>query len=132
MGNDNWFVSLDPSDYPHICYLAKSYEIIYTGWTGTSWNTHTVNTTIPTRGPYYLAMDSIGDPHISFRGKGPGQSFNDVGNHIMYATMNNTVPEGSQPTLPVIENLPLVLATVTFSVGAVMLLVYVWKRKTPN
>jgi len=97
------FLALDSNDYPHISYIGRAYNpeiggdeyfLRYTRWTGTAWNTLSVNTTRRAVGPCYLALDSDGNPHISYRTFHPTH-YKSV--YIMYATA--TIPD-TQPSQP--------------------------------
>jgi hypothetical protein len=86
------FLVLDSNDYPHISYVGtvynpeigeNEYVLRYTRWTGTEWNTLTVNPDSRAVGPCYLALDSNGNPHISYRTFHPEDSRSA---YIMYAT----------------------------------------------
>ncbi len=119
------FLSLDIHDLPHISYLTSSHELVYTSWTGTAWNTQTVNTNITAKGPYYLAVDSNGNPHISYRGYAPDRSIDDPIAYVMYATTTAL----TQPSSPTFSATSLILLTAVIITGVtVVTVVYVWKK----
>jgi len=86
-------VVLDSKGYPHLIYQIDYPEftgkdnstLVYASWTGTSWNTQTVNTDRRAVGPCYLALDSNGNPNISFRAFSPSYYRSA---YIVYATAN--------------------------------------------
>jgi len=141
------FLELDETDNPHISYVTLTsptqQSMKYASWTGTNWKIQTVNTNITAKQPSYLAVDANSNPHMSYLGVGPNQSFIWPITTLVYATINTTEADGTQPSSPVSETpdaqsspvfstLPLVLAPVICSVVAVIVLVYVWKKKNPT
>jgi hypothetical protein len=137
------FLALDSFDYPHIAYVIRSSDPItdegitvlsYASWTGKNWSIQTADTNISAIGPCYLALDSNGNPHISYLGYNPDAGF---GPHafayIMYATTNQTTPiirpsptQTSSPTFPA-SLLPVLTLVIIGIIVAVV--VYVWKKK---
>lgn len=86
------FLALGPDDYPHIVYISG--DVIYTRWTGTTWENQTVGDA--TNKPCCLAVDSNGNPHISYL-KYPPNASNIYILNLMYATA--TIPD-TQPSQP--------------------------------
>jgi hypothetical protein len=123
------FLALNSQGYPSIVYIAGGVK--YTRWTGTAWgwesyNVGTPDTTHDARGPCYLALDSNGNPHISSRVFLSGQIlYPGYNSTIMYATANITEPAGS----PAFPALPLLLASTAVIIGAIIITVYLKKRK---
>src|SRR3990170_4474517 len=62
------FLALDTHDNPNIAYVTSYVDVMYANWTGTVWSSQKVGTVPEADGPCYLALDSSGIPHISFRG----------------------------------------------------------------
>ena len=86
----NWVnvgsLALDSHDYPKISYFADA--LTYASWTGNSWNIQTIDTPAVSK-PGLLALDSNGNPHISYLGKyssGGYPHFIDDTAEIKYAT----------------------------------------------
>ncbi|MFA5364281.1 MAG: hypothetical protein WC325_03765 [Candidatus Bathyarchaeia archaeon] len=126
------FLALGPDGGPHIIYIVG--DVIYTRWTGTKWENQTLGNLTDRK--CYLAVDSNGNPHISYLKVPPGEPTNSRILYLMYAT--TTIPEAStdtdteptQPTSPDFPDLPLLLVSTAVIIGAVMTVLYVWKRKT--
>jgi hypothetical protein len=125
------FLALDSHDNPNIAYITSDVEVMYANWTGTAWDIQNVETTSFPRGPCYLAVDSNGNPHISYRGNIPGQHHGDPNATILYATATEFT-EPTQPPSPTSPALPLLLVSTAVIIGAVVTVVYVWKKKTKH
>jgi hypothetical protein len=115
---DSMSLALDSYDYPHIFTSSGTYA----SWTGTTWDIQTANLNRTAYGPCYLAVDSIGNPHISYRQATPSQ----VIANIVYATAAET-EQTSSPTFPA---LPLLIVSTAVIIGVAVTVVYVWKKKT--
>jgi len=95
------FLALDVQDNPNIVYSTRDNEVIYTYWTGADWKNQTVptgNLVYVIDGPCYLALDSNGNPHISFRGPMPGQQHWREAS-ILYASATGTKEFTQSPTI---------------------------------
>jgi hypothetical protein len=118
------FLALSPNDYPQIVYTTTSDKLIehlmYARWTGATWESHIVDTQRMTRKPCYLAVDSEGNPHISYLITPSDQSYSPDTLDLMHATAN----------LPTFPALPLLLALTAVIIGAIIIItVYFKKRK---
>ena len=123
-------VALDSSGNPNVAYTTGK-TVKYASWIGSNWNIQTVDTD-SVLGPSYLAVDSNGNSHISYRAVGPWPTMAS----IMYATATETtVAEPTQPSSPTqdpptFSALPLLLVlTAVIIVAVVTVVVYVWKKK---
>jgi len=129
------FLALDYHDNPNIAYITSTVEVMYANWTGTAWDIQTVDTPDTlhyTSGPCYLAVDSSGIPHISYRGYLSGQySYAGSNATILYATATGST-EPTQPPSPTSPASPLLLVSAAVIIGAVVVVVYVWKKKTKH
>ena len=114
---DSMSLALDSHDYPHIITSTGTYA----SWTGTTWDIQTVSFNRSASGPCYLAVDSNGNPHISYR----QQSASQVIANIIHATATETTQTPS-PTFP--ASTILTVAAVAIIVAAVAV-AYVWKKK---
>ncbi|MCW4025217.1 MAG: hypothetical protein NWF01_09315 [Candidatus Bathyarchaeota archaeon] len=111
------FLALDAYDFPSIVYTVDNSskggtDLMYAAWTGIDWSIQAIavdtpvvdwtgtewvlqnGTSTPVRlidGPCYLAVDSKGIPHISFRGVVPEQIHWHSAS-ILYATATGTPP----------------------------------------
>lgn len=127
------FLALDSQDYPHISYIDQALMYIY--WTGSDWSTQTVSsdTNTSVRWPCYLAVDSNGNPHISYLATSPDIGFPNFIVYMMYATANKTTetftPSPTQTSSPTFSVLSLLLVFTAVIIGAVVTVVYVWKKK---
>ena len=110
------FLALDSHDYPHISYSTG--EPMYASWTGTAWDIQTADFA------GYLVVDANGNPHIT--------NYVETGSrfvsHLMYATATET----AQTTSPTFPALPLLLVFTVVIIGAVVIAVYVWRKKTKH
>jgi hypothetical protein len=126
------FLALDARDNPSVAYITSNVEVTYANWTGTAWDVHTVDTPDTlhnTLGPCYLAVDSNGTPHMSYRGYLPGQqNYAGFNATILYTTATRST-EPTQPTSPAS---PLLLVSAAVIIGVVATVVYVWKKKTQS
>ncbi len=98
---------------------------MYTRWTGTEWENYTVDTQrIPDK-TCYLAVDSEGNPHISYLKSHPYiQDYDTL--DLMYATTN--IPK--TPEVPSQLSNPTVLITTAVIIGtAVAILLRLEKKK---
>jgi hypothetical protein len=110
-------LALDSNDYPHISYSTG--EPMYASWTGTAWDIQTADFA------GYLAVDANGNPHISYVAGSPT-----VITNLMYATATETAPSPTaQPSSPTFPALPLLIASATVIIGAIIITVYFKKRK---
>jgi hypothetical protein len=117
---------LDSRDYPHIFTSSGTYAI----WNGSGWNTQTTNLNRSADGPCYLALDSSGNPHMSYL-QGTGSQ---VIANIVYATATPTPTPTATPThepqqtnqTETIMGLAIVVAVLGAGLG---LLIYLIKRK---
>ncbi|MBN1244112.1 hypothetical protein JXA31_00795 [Candidatus Bathyarchaeota archaeon] len=119
------FLALGPDDYPHIVY--KSGQLMYARWTGKTWETQNVTKTRMTSGlpTLYLAVDSNGNPHISYLEDRPIAPYNR--RNLIYATANVTKPPEDAPTFP---DAPLLIVSTAIIIGTVIAVTaYVWKKK---
>jgi len=133
------FLALGPDDSPHIAYTAcdliSSSSLIYTRWTGTAWENQTVDNMDVriTNTPSYLAVDSDGNPHISYLEVPPDIPDNPRILYLMYATANATKPAEATPTpevSPSFPDSPLLIVTSAIIIGtAIAVIAYVWKKK---
>ena len=125
--NNIGFLALSPHGFPSIVYIAGG--IKYARWTGTAWESYNVEAPFTIRdasGPCYLALDSNGAPHISSRVFLSGQIlYPGYTSTIMYATANITEPAGS----PAFPALPLLLASTAVIIGAIIITIYLKKRR---
>jgi hypothetical protein len=117
------FLALDPEDHPHIAYIAGN--LVYTRWTGTAWESQTVDTHNAAFKPCYLAVDSNGNPHISYLKYPPNATSLNI-LYLMYATA--TIPD-TQPSPPTFPDSTLLLVSAATITAAIIVLVYVWKKK---
>jgi hypothetical protein len=125
------FLALDSHDNPNIAYITSDVEVMYANWTGTTWDIQNAGTVPDANGPCYLALDSNGIPHISFRGYISGQAHGQRNATIFYATAIEFT-EPTQPPSPTFPALPLLFVSAAVIVGAVVTVVYVWKKKTKH
>jgi hypothetical protein len=118
-------LALDSNDYPHIFTSSGTYA----SWTGKTWETQTANLNRTAYGPCYLAVNSTGNPHISYLQQSPSQ----VIANITYATATETTQTSSPtaPTSPAIFPAFTTLTVVAVAIIAVVVVVtYVWRKKT--
>jgi hypothetical protein len=122
-------LALDSNDHPNIVYITGPPEqLVYARWTGAAWGweSHTVvGYDLASQPAFDIAVDSNGNPHISYLKIGKIESTSRI-LYLMYATANVTEPAGS----PAFPALPLLLASTAVIIGAVVTVVYVWKKKT--
>jgi hypothetical protein len=119
------FLALGPDGSPRIVYKAGG--VIYTRWTGTAWESETVGDA--TDKTCYLAVDSNGNPHITYLKVSPDPLYNPDILNLMYATANVTEPEVS----PAFPDFPLVIVSAAIVIGTVIAVIaYVWKKKTKH
>jgi hypothetical protein len=140
------FLALDSYDYPHISYISSnltyiSWTLTYTSWTGRTWDTQIVDSNKPPTHSCYLALDSNGNPHISYLGvpqKGDGYNLEA---NILYATTNETTPiftPSPSPTATpanIFLNVSMIVpfvAVAILAVAIVSLLFYIKHRKTAS
>jgi hypothetical protein len=121
------FLALSPNGYPSIVYIGGGVK--YARWTGTAWGweSHTVDTQRIPRKPCYLAVDSKGNPHISYLKIPPDQTMLPDRLNLMHATANVTEPAEVSPAFP------LLIVSAAIIIGTVIaVIVYVWKKKTKH
>ena len=125
------FLALSPNDYPHIVYTTTSDEVIeqlvYARWTGAAWGweSHTVDTQGITYKPCYLAVDSKGNPHISYLKIPPDQTMVPDRLNLMHATA--TIPYTPPPAFP--DSILLLVSAAIITATAISVVAYVWKKK---
>jgi hypothetical protein len=121
------FLTLGPNEYPHIIYTTRAEQLIYTRWTGAAWENYIVDTQrIPDK-TCYLAVDSEGNPHISYLKIPPDQSYVPDRLNLMYATAN--IPK--TPDVPSPLSNPTTLITTAVILGtAVAIFLRLEKKKT--
>ena len=129
-GNDYCPIVVDLNNTAHIAYtdyVNTTYHVKYASWTGNAWDIQNSDTNTIASTPCYLALDSNGNPLISYHAGGPWP------NMIMYATATETTST-STPTptqaSPIVSALPLLLVLTAVIIMAVVTVVYVWKKKT--
>ena len=61
-------VALDAKNNPHITYTTTTGKVMYASRTSNSWDIQPVGGNTSATEPGFLALDSSGDPHISFYG----------------------------------------------------------------
>lgn len=120
-------LALDSNDFPHIAYITSTPELMYAKWTGTTWNIQNVENayynitqfeaTTSAESSCYLALDSNGNPHISYRII-LGHGYSDARSFIMYATATNLT-----------DALALWIAVVVVTIAVLAVIVYFWKKK---
>jgi len=110
------FLALDSHDYPHISYSAG--ESMYASWTGIAWDIQTADFA------GYLVVDANGNPHIT--------NYVETGSRFVSHLMYATATEKAQPPSPTFPALPLLLVSTAVIIGAVVTVVYVWKKKTKH
>ncbi|MCK4443440.1 MAG: hypothetical protein KAW09_02780, partial [Thermoplasmata archaeon] len=72
-GWDYTSIGLDSRDRPHIAYGGtNATNMLYTNWTGSSWNFEVVDSYLGTGSFASLAIDSYDDPHISYYSESAG------------------------------------------------------------
>jgi hypothetical protein len=129
------FLALDSHDYPHIAYIngTEGYSgiLMYASWTSRAWDIQTVDSNIIAlnnyaTGPCYLALDSNGNPHISYLANPPDAGLPSPILYMMYAT---TI-EPTQVSSLTFSAFPLLLVLTVVIIVAVVTVVYVWKKKT--
>jgi hypothetical protein len=117
-------LALDSHDYPHIITSTGTYA----SWTGKAWSIQTATPDFSANKPCYLAIDSKGNPHISYLIGSPT-----VITSLMYATATESTqtPSPTQNSPTPVSALPLLLVLTAVIIGTVVtLVVYVWKKKT--
>jgi hypothetical protein len=148
------FLALDAHDNPNIVYEDGDNELMYAIWTGADWNIQTIEISTPTviwtgtewsiqngtkmpiltiDGPCYLAIDTKGSPHISFRGVIYDQPHWQAAS-VLYATATGTSdftqPPTNQASSITATVLPFLLVATAGIIVVITATVYVWKRKT--
>jgi hypothetical protein len=134
------FLSLSPFDYPRISYITEildlengiiRYLLRYASWNGMAWEAKNVSSYA--QGPCSLAVDSEGNPHISYRAYEPSDAFGPDASAIRYATANETKPvlppSSTEPSSPTFSDSgPLVILAVV-TVATAVSVGYVWRRR---
>jgi hypothetical protein len=127
------FLALDSHDNPSVAYITSNVEVMYANWTGTAWDINSVDTPDTlhdTLGPCYLALDANGIPNISYCGYLSDQiPYPGSTSTLLYATATEVTEPTTPPTFPV---LPVILVSTIAIIGAVVIAVYVWKKKTKH
>jgi hypothetical protein len=131
------FLALDSFDYPHIAYVIRSSdpitdegitELSYASWTGKNWSIQTADIPMPDTGPCYLAVDSNGNPHISYR---ESPFFGSSIANITYSTATDTTPITPTQTSPAFPASSLLTVSTAVFIGTIVAVVlYVWKKRT--
>ena len=133
--NTSWMyigsVALDAKDNPHITYTSNGY-VMYASWTGKSWKVQFVQTAtgyVGSTEPGFLALDSSGDPHLSFYGSvvsyyGYANMYSIV--DVMYATAKEPVSPsvGQKQPFSMPNQLIIIIIAVITAVVAISLLLY--------
>ena len=114
---------LDSHDNPRLCYINSDGVLMYAAFSGRAWNIQKIDSSSDL-GPYglgagepcYLALDSSGNPHISFRTASPMR----YTSNLMYASETETTrtPSPPVPEFPALAILPLLLFV--FSVAVIV------------
>jgi len=121
------FLALGPDDSPNIVY--NSEQLMYARWTGKAWATQNV-TTASMANPY-LAVDSNGNPHISYIKGNVLAPY--IRRSLIYATANATELAEATPTpevTPTFPDSPLLIVASAVIIGAIIAVtVYVWKKR---
>ncbi|MGD6807998.1 MAG: hypothetical protein ACQCN4_13695 [Candidatus Bathyarchaeia archaeon] len=103
--NLNWgsfagYLILDSSDYPHIVYCNSSFTnntgtLLYSEWTGTSWNTQTVDSSsVLNAGP--VVLDHNRNPHLAYLGQ--FKQYGSFAGYLKYASINEIQYENNNQT----------------------------------
>jgi len=123
-------LALDSEDSPHIIYITWfPQQLMYARWTGTEWETHHVDEYgLSLSQGFNFVIDSNGNPHISYINvpeKNPIVPY-----HLMYATA--TIPD-TQPSSQAFPDSTLLLVSAAIITSTVIIVVaYVWKKKTKH
>lgn len=126
--SDSSFLALDHQNNPHISYYKDPElgsetggNLMYAYWTGSAWNTETVDKNGTDYGAGPIALDSSGNPHISY----PSFHYSDPFHYrdIKYATRTESTSSLSPSTIVVI------VAVVVIVILAVLYLAYEIRRK---
>lgn len=80
------YLALDAHDDPSIAYIQSYEKVIYASWTGTAWKIQTVDTNLTAIAGCNLAVDTHGNPHISYLAKPPEATIPSHILYVMYAT----------------------------------------------
>ena len=124
--NLNWMdigsVALDAKNNPHITYTTTTGKVMYASRTSNSWDIQPVGGNTSATEPGFLALDSSGDPHISFYVSVVSYygyaNLNYIVN-VMYATAKEPFPRSVGQIFIII-----ILGAVIAAVVAVSLLLY--------
>jgi hypothetical protein len=118
--SDSSFLALDHQNNPHISYYkdaelgsGTSGSLMYAYWTGSAWNTETVDNDGPNYGAGPIAVDPSGNPHKSY----PSFHYSDPFHYrdIKYATRTESTTTTSPSTTVVIAAIMLVVVIVVMS-----------------
>jgi len=80
-------LALDSNGYPHFTYLVEA-SLRYASWDGSTWNTQIVDSNTSISDSSFVALDSHGNPHVSYY-EGP-EIGSDTGGSLMYAYWNSS------------------------------------------
>ena len=130
--SDSSFLALDRQNNPHISYYKDAElgsetggNLMYAYWTGSAWNTETVDNNGTDYGAGPIALDSSGNPHISY----PSFHYSDPFHYrdIKYATRAESTTTPSPSTI-------IVIVLVVVVILALLVLIYRIKhnQKTPH
>ena len=133
------YFALDSHGYPHITYFiptSSDYltgDLLYSRWTGNSWDTQTVDSNAS--GPGTLALDSNGKEHIAYLGNITYISSTGIFSYLMYANAEPThisdampIPAHSSIAIPMV-GLDLLVAAPVITAAILISLVYVRRKK---
>ncbi len=131
-------LALDSRDNPHIVYVTSAPEdtadwgfLAYASWTGKTWNTQTVNSSIVVQS-CNLAIDRNGNPHISLVGVVQGSQAEELTGAyswiapVMYAT---TTEQATFPSVPEFQSIQPLVIGVLVAVAVVAIWAAVSKKK---
>jgi hypothetical protein len=119
-------LALDFQDMPHISYTLNG-KPMYASWTGTYWNTRTASLT------GNLAIDSDGNPHISYLGRPAEKVLNMRVVYVFYATaiIPPLTPTPTPPSAVVVflsERYPAIITVVFIALIIAAVLANRWKK----
>ncbi len=124
--------ALDSKNYPHVDYYNGSGgnndgSLVYSRWTGESWETQTVDSEFATgSGP--IAIDSQGNPHICYSGIHDTIYYFTA--YLMYATgaaSSPTLTPSTSPTIPELSYNTVILLMIFVTIG-----IFVFSKRGPR